>query len=166
MPTRFRVRSSPLFAGCLLVLALFFSCRRAIDPKNASVQKDSIYSTLHRATHYLDSARNLLVARDPGGDSEHVASTVLLHTPLGDSLRSAVLALVDLCHREWPNSATISNIDDAFRFTNQLTATDDWNQIYFSGTPTMNAYTLLSSMEDECKNAANFEISAIDSRRR
>ena len=66
----------------------------------------------------------------------------------------------------WPNPATITNIDNAFRFTNQLIATDAWNQIDFSGTSTANAYTLLSSMEDECTGAVNFVISAIDRRRR
>lgn len=165
-PIRFRAPTGLLFIGCPLALVLSLSCQRPIDPKIAAVQKDSILASVHRAAQLIDSTRNLLVARDPGGDSEHVASTVLLHTPLGDSLRSAVLALIGLCHRHWPNPATITNIDNAFRFTNQLTAIDGWNQVYFSGTPTMNVYTLLSSMEDECKGAANIAISAIDSRRR
>lgn len=149
-----------------IIYLFFIGCRRTTDPKIAAIRADSILTSLHHATRYLDSARNLLVAKDPSGDSEHVASAILLHTPLGDSLRSSVRTLVTLCHNSWPNPATIINIDNAFRFTKQVIAPDAWDQVYFSGTPTATAYTLLSSMEDECKGAANFAMSSIDGRRR
>ena len=158
----------PVSRAFLLIFLTLFSlgCRRTIDPHIAAVRADSISVSLHHATRFIDSARNLLVAEDPGGDSDRVASAMLIHTPLGDSLRSAVQTLVTLCHEDWPNPATIINIDNAFRFTKQLLARDAWDQVYFSGTPTAMAYSLLSSMEDECKSAANFAMSSLDGRKR
>ena len=148
------------FAYFLFLFSI--GCRRATDPKIAAIRTDSIRISLQRTTHYLDSARNLLVGKDPGGDSEHVASAILLHTPLGDSLRSAARALITICHDYWPNPATIINIDNAFHLTKQLIGRDAWDQVYFADTPTATAYTLLSSMEDECTGAANFAMSSID----
>lgn len=161
------MRFALFFIGCPIVLSLFFfGCRRAIDPKIAAIRTDSILISLRHATRYIDSARNLLVAKDPSGDSENIASAVLIHTPLGDSLRSSVQSLITRCHDSWPNPATIINIDNAFRLAKQLTAPDAWDQVYFTGTPTSTAYSLLSSMEDECKNAVNFAVSSIGGHRR
>ncbi|HEV9037622.1 MAG TPA: hypothetical protein VGQ51_13400 [Puia sp.] len=154
------------YSYSLALTLLSIGCRRTTDPKIAAIRADSILVSLHRTTHYIDSARNLLVAEDPGGDSRHVASAVLLHTPLGDSLLSTTRTLVTLCHDSWPNPATIINIDNAFRFTKQLIAPHAWDQVYFSDTPTSTAYTLLFSMELECNSAANFAMSRIDGRRR
>jgi hypothetical protein len=153
------------FFSIILSISLI-GCLRATDPKIAAVRTDSILHSLRRATHYIDSARNLLVSLDPGGDSPHVASGLLIHTSLGDSLRSSAQALITCCHDNWPNPATIINMDKAFHFTKQLVAPDAWNHLYFSGTPTSAAYTVLSSMEDECKSAANLTMTSIDGRRR
>lgn len=162
-----RFRRPTIPALSLIFLTLFsFGCRRTTDPRIAAIRADSISVSLHHATRFIDSARNILVAEDPGGDSVRVASALLIHTPLGDSVRSAVQTLVTLCHNDWPNPATIINIDNAFRFTKQLLAHDAWDQVYFPGTPTAMAYSLLSSMEDECKSAANFAMFSLDGRKR
>jgi hypothetical protein len=149
--------------GCAVVpILISIGCRRAIDPKVAAIRTESIHISLHRAARFIDSARDLLVAKDPGGDSDHVASALLIHTALGDSLQSAVRNLMTVCHDSWPTPATIINIDNAFHFTKQLLAPGAWDQVYFTDTPTATAYTLLSSMEDECKGAVNFAVSTID----
>jgi hypothetical protein len=133
-----------------------------LQPQRLSPAADTIRRSLRHATRFIDSARHLLVARDSAGDNEQVAAMVLVHTPLGDSIRSAVLAFIDRCHNSWPNPATIVNIDNSFHYTKQVLAPEAWPRQNFSDTPTASAYTLLSSMEDECTRAADLAISRID----
>lgn len=147
----------------ILVVACFAcSCRSAADRRLDSIRTNSILLSLHHATRYIDSARDLLATRDPAGDKDQIAAAVLVHTPLGDSLRSAVLGLIDRCHACWPNPATIANVDNAFHYSRQLTSSDAWYGQDFNATPTSTAYTLLTTMEDECTRAANFTMFRID----
>jgi hypothetical protein len=144
-----------LFYVSLLSLPLT-GCTSAADRMANAIRTDSILISLHRATRYIDSARNILVAKDSAGDNERIAAAVLVHTPLGDSLRSSVLGLIDRCHSNWPNAATSADIDNAFHYSKVLVTSDYWYGQEFIGIPTASAYTLLSSMEDECTKAANF----------
>jgi hypothetical protein len=147
----------------LLPVLFFCSCQRGTS-KIPPVKADSILNTLHRATRYIDSARNILVEKDSAGDNEHIAAIVLAHTPLGDSIRSAIRGLITLCHAGWPNQATLINLDNAFHHTSDVVSPDRWNNQNFTDTPTASAYAILITLEDECTFAARMTMSYIDSR--
>ncbi|HVS98679.1 MAG TPA: hypothetical protein VHE54_19435 [Puia sp.] len=151
----------------LIVLAVP-GCGSAADDaakiKTTTLRTDSILSSLHRATRYIDSARNLLAAKDSAGGDQHLAAMLLVHTALGDSIRSSIRALIDCCHSAWPNPATAVNIDNAFHSTKTYISPDFWYDRDFIGTPTVTAYTLLTTIRDECTGAANFAVAAIGGR--
>ena len=139
---------------------------RAANARTNTLKTDSILFSLRRATRYIDSARNMLAVKDSTGDDLHVAVALLVHTPLGDSIRSSIQALIDRCHSAWPNPATVINIENAFHSTKIYLTPDFWYGQDFIDAPTVSAYTLLTTIEDECTRAADFTQSAIDGKPR
>lgn len=128
-------------------------------PSPLPVKAGPLLLAMHRAIRYVDSAHDLLQAKDTSGVNLHVADALLVHTPLGDTIRSAMLDLMSRCRGYITDRQKLDSLDKIFDNCKTVLAPDYWYREDFNGTPTVAALTILAVLRSDCVRGANFAIS-------
>jgi len=121
-----------------------------------------LFATMQVLAARIDSVQELLRTTDSVGETVGVAEKILIHTPLGDSLRKAMLEASDRCYAALLSPDKKPALDSIFSTVKEYTTPGNWNGGVFSETPTVAAQTILSALESRCMNAASLTMKDID----
>lgn len=126
----------------------------------------STATDLFNATNHLvarvDSMQAVLTNKDSVGETSGIAEKVLVNTPLGDSLRRAMLEVSDRCYAALVSNGRKQALDSILSTVKEYTAPDNWNSQVFHEIPTAAAQTILAALESRCRNAAGLTLKDID----
>jgi hypothetical protein len=109
----------------------------------------------------VDSIQDILKRKDSVGEGIGVAEKVLTHTPLGDSLRKAMLEVSDRCYAALLSPDKKPALDSIFSTVKEYTTPANWNGEVFSQTPTVAAQTILVALKSRCMSAATLTMQDI-----
>jgi hypothetical protein len=122
----------------------------------------ALYTATQELTVRLDSTQEILKRKDPDGEGIGIAEKVLTHTPLGDSLRKAMLEVSDRCYAALLSPDKKPALDSIFSTVKEYTTSANWNGEVFSQTPTVAAQTILVALKSRCMSAATLTMKDID----
>jgi hypothetical protein len=131
-------------------------------PERLPVKADSLLLAMHRAIRYVDSAHDLLQAKDTTGVSMHVADALLVHTALGDTLRLAMLDFMTRCRGYVSDPTQLDSLDRIFYNAKTILGPDYWYHENFHDVPTVAGLTILAVLRSDCVRGANFAITGKD----
>jgi hypothetical protein len=118
---------------------------------------DSLYQSMQDALSLLSRARDLLHTKDPPGENRQIAAKLLVHTPLGDSIREAIARVASWCQKTLVSQDKKTDLDALLTQPRAIADPSQWVR-YFTDTPTVGAQTILSYFESQCTKAATFTL--------
>ena len=122
----------------------------------ASGKNGDLIRALTNVMRYVGNAKALLSFRDSTGERRDVAAVVLVHTPLGDSVRSTMLRLIAQCHGYLSDPKKIDSLNKMLVNTNAILEEGHWYKDDFTGEATIGAITLMNALETSAISAARF----------
>ena len=121
----------------------------------------ALYTATQELTLRVDSMQQILKRKDPDGEGIDIAEKVLTHTPLGDSLRKAMLNVSNRCYAALLSPEKKPALDSIFSTVKEYTTPANWNGEVFSQTPTVAAQTILVALNSRCMDAATLTMQDI-----
>ena len=120
-----------------------------------------VYRQLLYTVAEIQETRDILQQKDSTGENTAIATHLLVHTPLGDSLRNAIDQTIQLCEKALVDKKQLAVLDATFGQTLEMITPEGWPR-YFKDTPTVGALTLLSYLNGRLTNAAALTLKDID----
>jgi len=119
---------------------------------------DSIYTTTKNTCNYLDSLKNVLKSKDESGENVDAATNMFIKSATGDTLIQKLSAVYIYAHSALIDKSKKGELDSALVTIGEIQVDKNWKRKYFEMVPTFAAMTILSSLQNDCINAATITL--------
>jgi len=136
--------------------------KKAEKNESEARKADSIYQSVQNFNSLITRAEALLKEKDPTGKQTSIASSLLVRTALGDSIRAAVADLSACCRAALRDAGKRGELNQLLEQPEKVTDSSQWNGNQFAGEPTVAAQTTLSFFRLQCTKAATLTLREID----
>jgi hypothetical protein len=137
-----------------LTVVYFSIVDKAEKNKDLAQKADSLYLTTQQTLALIGRTEATLEQMDSAGGNTEIAEKLLSHTPLGDSIRTAVLNVSLRCHQGLVTATKRSSLDSLLEQSMAVVNAKQWDGQQFVGEPTAAARTTLEFFQMQCTQAA------------
>ena len=123
-----------------------------------ALHADSIYYTVKDIYNYLDSLRDVLKSKDESGENIDPATNMFIKSATGDTLFQKLSAVYNNAYSSLIDKSKKGELDGALATIGDIQVDKNWKKKYFEMTPTFAAMTILSSLQNDCLNAATITL--------
>lgn len=131
------------------------------DNTPSVVTARAIYTSVTRAVNLMETTKQTLLSLDSVGKDTHVAEHLLIGRPLADSLQTVLLIVYSRCQSALGDSTNKSELDRALHGIQKVLTQPGWQKEYFKGAATVEALTVLSAWQSDCRKAGAIVLEGI-----
>lgn len=133
----------------------YLSILKKAEKNEAKVQKaDSIYQSIQNFLALTNRTDALMKEKDPSGRQNSIAGSLLVRTPLGDSIRAAVGEISAYCGAALPDPAIKEELTKLLEQPGRIIDSSQWNNVQFAREPTVAAQMTIKFLQMQCTEAA------------
>jgi hypothetical protein len=125
-------------------------------------QADSLLAAIDEAVTRIRATSDVLRDKDPTGDNTTISQRLLVHTPLGDSLRISVEQMIRHSESVCAGFEKNYSIDSVISDIKEITIPKHWYHDNFPDQPSVATLVILNALESDCKKAAVMVFKQID----